>query len=568
MQKIIRSLVVWGLFLGLSAVAAPREVLHLVYVTNRDRAPRADYENRLHHMMLDVQDFFRTEMARNGYGEKTFQLDLNDDGNAVVHLVTLDWDFDPARKFTIKELRSPIAESLLTKGIDIEQEYIVVFENTYWQDGETWKYDMVYTGVGDPVNGSTWVADHEWLHPDNMDPARKERINDRGQKLSIGQFNVKMIGGVAHEFGHGLGLPHNRETDAERKVLGKALMGAGNYTYRKERLGRQPHGTFLTRPHAFILSLHPLFNGTVPETFSIPDTFPEELSFKHKDGQLVISGRVDPAESVAGVVLYHDPLPTGTNKDYDAFSYLADMAPDGAFTANLPRIDGKDCALHLKIYFENGMHREFSFTKNAEKGLESMRAGYRQEQAKHACLKKDAAQLRALAAEVKSAKRFLQIAEQWENFSIPSQVDDGVKKMSLSSSRWEDASVGWHIPSFNGILDPDGKWFQPLETIRGKSRQGLYAHAPSNYTYCLGGKWKTLETKIGIQKGRKTGSVIFVVRGDGKELYRSPLTKLADGEVPVKVDLSGVQTLELVTEPGPDGKDADWGLWLAPTLIR
>ena len=123
--------------------ATPREHLHLVYVTHRDRAPLANYKDRLHRIMLDVQDFFLTEMERNGYGKKTFRLDLGKDGKAVVHLVELDWDFDAARKFSMRDLRPAIAENLLTKGIDIEQEYIVVFENSYWRDAETWKYDIM-----------------------------------------------------------------------------------------------------------------------------------------------------------------------------------------------------------------------------------------------------------------------------------------------------------------------------------------------------------------------------------------------------------------------------------------
>ncbi|MCK4563735.1 MAG: hypothetical protein KAU94_03545, partial [Verrucomicrobia bacterium] len=385
---------------GLSAWAAPREYLHLVYVTSRDRAPLPNYKERIHRIMVDVQDFYRTEMERNGHGPKTYTLDLGKNGKAMVHLVTLDWDFDPERKFSPNDLRPVIAKSLLGKGIDIEQEYIMVFENVYWQDHGTWTYDMVYTGSGNPVKGDTWAADHEWLDPLNIDPERKERINDRGQKLSIGQFNVKMIGGVAHEFGHGLGLPHNHETKEEFRQHGKALMGAGNYTYRQERLGRKPHGSFLTPAHAFILSLHPLFNGRIPDHFEVPDVFIEDLTFRIKDGQLTVSGRADPQEEVAGIVLYHDPLPTGINKDYDAFSYLAKMKSNGKFSASMPLQDGKECALHLKVYFKNGLYRQFSFTQGKDNGLEMLRAGYLREKAKYAFLQKDVEQLRTLAADL------------------------------------------------------------------------------------------------------------------------------------------------------------------------
>ena len=212
--------------------------VHVVYVTNRDREPGPGYRERLHRIMTDVQDFYRSEMERNGFGPMTFPLDQDEAGRTRVHLVTLDWDFDPIRKFTPREIRPAVAKRLAEQGIDIAQSYFVAFLNAYWQDGNVWKYDVVYTGSGRPGHGATWVTDHALLDPANLDPKRKGRINDRGHKLTIGQFNVKMIGGVAHEFGHSLGLPHNRERPEERVRLGKALMGAGNYTYRRKRLGR------------------------------------------------------------------------------------------------------------------------------------------------------------------------------------------------------------------------------------------------------------------------------------------------------------------------------------------
>ncbi|MCK4564528.1 MAG: NPCBM/NEW2 domain-containing protein, partial [Verrucomicrobia bacterium] len=163
---------------------------------------------------------------------------------------------------------------------------------------------------------------------------------------------------------------------------------------------------------------------------------------------------------------------------------------------------------------------------------------------------------------------FLKVAEQWEDFRIPAKIGSSKKRVSLSSTRWDNATVGWFVPSFNGVLDPDGKWFRPLETTQGRCPHGLYAHAPSSYTYSLGGKWQRLETRMGIQRGRREGSVIFVIKGDGKELFRSALVRLADGEVTVDLDVSGVQTLELVTETGNDGGNGDWGLWIAPSLVR
>lgn len=560
--------------LALPVVAAPRGCLHVVYVTNRDREALPGYRERIHRIMKDMQDFYRTEMARNGYGPKTFKLDLDKNANVVVHLVTLDWDFDPERKFTPQELRPIIAEHLRKKGIDVEREQIITFLNAYWKNGNTWEYNVVYTGSGNPVKGATWVVDHVLLDPENIDPARKEIVHDRGQRLTLGQFNVKMIGGVAHEFGHGLGLPHNKETKEESESRGTAIMGAGNYAYRQERLGKRPHGAFLTPAHAFILSLHPLFNGRVPADFEVPDVFIENLEFEIRKGFLEVSGKVVPSPGFAGVVLYHDPLPTGINKDYDAYSYLAEKGINGKFSAKVPTLAAAECALHLKVYFKNGMHQTFSFIQRGD-GLESLRNGYLLEQAKYAFKHKDSATLRRLVAQLekadpkaaRQARRFLSVAEQWKDFKVPSEIYSRTTKQSLSSTRWDTASVGWYIPSFNGVIDPKGKWFRQLRTQNGICPEGLYAHAPSNYTYDLGRRWKKLETRIGIHKG-KEGSVVFIIKGDGKELFRSPVITPADGEVPVEINIARVKTLELITDAGNNGTSSDWGIWIAPVLRR
>lgn len=552
--------------------------VHVVYVTNRDREPLPGHRERLHRIMTDVQDFYRSEMARNGYGPVTFPLDQDEAGRTRVHLVTLDWDFDRARKFTPREIRPAIAKALADQGIDLAQSYFVAFLNAYWQDGNVWKYDVVYTGSGRPGHGATWVTDHALLDPANLDPKRTGRIDDRGHKLAIGQFNVKMMGGVAHEFGHSLGLPHNRERPEERVRLGKALMGAGNYAYRRERLGRKT-GSFLTPAHAFILSIHPLFTRERLASFDVPTVSVDAIEFRHVDGKLLVSGTATPATHVTGVVLYHDKLPTGVNKDYDAWSHLADLGEGGEFVAAVDLPSSGGYALHMKVYCTNGTHRKFTFTHEIvgeiKPGLEALRRDGLWLQVKTAFERKDVESLTKHSAALAKtdpkraaqAQRLLEVARQWQSFRKPSEVADDVSEVFLSSTRWATASVGWFIPSFNGVLHPDGQRLEPLASGSREYAQGLYAHASSRYEYGLDGRWKELHAKYGIQDGHR-GTVVFVILADGKEVFRSPLAKLSSGVKAAKVDLVGVKKLELITEPGDDGKSSDWGVWLEPQLRR
>ena len=80
-------------------------------------------------------------------------------------------------------------------------------------------------------------------------------------------------------------------------------------------------------------------------------------------------------------------------------------------------------------------------------------------------------------------------------------------------------------------------------------------HEPCTVSYDLtGGGWRRLKATIGIEiedpatleDKQKAGTrVYYVVRGDGRELYRSPTFGWDSGPVEMDVDVSGVTTLEL-----------------------
>lgn len=142
----------------------------------------------------------------------------------------------------------------------------------------------------------------------------------------------------------------------------------------------------------------------------------------------------------------------------------------------------------------------------------------------------------------------------------PAELPEGTKTAWLSDLKWELARVGWAQPERDSA---DG---MPLKCIDKWHKKGIYAHAPSLVVFNLDGKWKTLETSCGLYNGRK-GSVVFVIKGDGKELYRSDKV-MEQVELETKVDVSGVDTLELIVENAGDGSSSDWGIWLSPKLSR
>ncbi|HEX7375901.1 MAG TPA: NPCBM/NEW2 domain-containing protein [Pirellulales bacterium] len=82
--------------------------------------------------------------------------------------------------------------------------------------------------------------------------------------------------------------------------------------------------------------------------------------------------------------------------------------------------------------------------------------------------------------------------------------------------------------------------------------------------YREGMQWQSVSTRFGLQDGHD-GSVTFVIRGDSRELFRSP--RVSDHTVRERTaDVSGVDLLELIVEDAGDGNRGDWGVWLDPRL--
>jgi hypothetical protein len=64
------------------------------------------------------------------------------------------------------------------------------------------------------------------------------------------------------------------------------------------------------------------------------------------------------------------------------------------------------------------------------------------------------------------------------------------------------------------------------------------------------------------------GELVFVVEGDGKELYRSPALKWNMDPVAIKIPIEGMEELILVVEDGGDGIQSDHANWGDARLLR
>lgn len=75
---------------------------------------------------------------------------------------------------------------------------------------------------------------------------------------------------------------------------------------------------------------------------------------------------------------------------------------------------------------------------------------------------------------------------------------------------------------------------------------------------------------VGLEGTRgkvERGTVRFVVKGDGKEVFRSRIVRYGETPCPIEVKLKGIKVIELWVEPTEDGPSGDHALWIAPAIV-
>jgi len=559
--------------------AAPphHQVVYVVYFNPADRECWPNYEERLDRVMTEVQQWYRDEMQRNGFPPMTFPLERDENGKLIVHVVKGTQTYPEGEAIATTEIRdNQVKPALLKEGIDIDQEHIIIFSNHLRmseKDGATIVRSWApYCGGGTHRSGTAWVLDCELLDPLNL-PKKEPKVLDGGTRpYTLGGWVVTYMGGVAHEFGHALGLPHNEQTDEQLEELGYTLMGSGNYHLFGERAG-QEKGSFLSKPHATILSSHPLFKRNTEDIDVEPTCVYRELEFSSAEGEYIIKGRVEATPRAYAVVAYHDLMQH--HVDYDATSWVGEVDEDGRFEIHVGALKPGWYELRLRCFFVNGDKHELRYRFTLNHTLEIPadkleRQTLYEFHAKPAIEARDADALLAAIDKLKDfndvfyrrAKAYYSVMTSKSTRPVElGALGDDVREVPLSSVQWTSADVGWEHPTRNRI--PNN---QPLESGEQFHEKGLYAHANSSFVYDLNRKWKKFTSGYGLQNMAE-GSVIFVVKCDGKEVFRSKLIKdWVEGRV--EIDLTGVEQLELVVEDGDNGKWADCGLWFSPTLTR
>ncbi len=138
----------------------------------------------------------------------------------------------------------------------------------------------------------------------------------------------------------------------------------------------------------------------------------------------------------------------------------------------------------------------------------------------------------------------------------PVVAPKGENIVLLENLSIRQSEQGYGTPKINRSVDSH-------MLIVGKRvyKNGLGTHAPSKFVYELPNNADTLFIGAGIDdECYDQGSAIFIIRVDGKEVWRSPLVRGVDSAFFTQVPLQGATLLELETDPdGPNNCDhTDW----------
>ncbi len=128
----------------------------------------------------------------------------------------------------------------------------------------------------------------------------------------------------------------------------------------------------------------------------------------------------------------------------------------------------------------------------------------------------------------------------------------------LDDLNLDSATQGWGEPHKNKSVEG-----HPL-TIGGKISRGFGTHAESTLRVNLNGGAQKFSASVGVDdevNKNPAASIEFIVRGDGKVLWKSGVMKAGDAAKDCEVDLAGVKSLVLEVSGAGDGIDFDHADW-------
>ena len=293
--------------------------LNVVYFIPDDIPAPAEYHRRISELMLWIHNFFAANMERNGFGRRSFGLrTLSADS---INLITINgqhahdsYPYSGGSGSVMSEINTYFAEN----PNDKESTHTLIIIPSY-------SGDSLDPG-GPPFYGTgrnCFALDYEHMDIQNL-----------GENSTKGNLLTKWFGGLVHELGHGLNLPHNRQlvSQLNSPSFGTTLMGSGNYT-----LGKTP--TYLSKASCALLNNCQVFSSTEKPFYQSGNSVKiEAFHIEHNAQNITVRGEyTNASKPINAVNIYVDDFPfSGVNENYDAESWSITSLANDEFSIAIP----------------------------------------------------------------------------------------------------------------------------------------------------------------------------------------------------------------------------------------
>ena len=317
--------------------------LTIIYFVPNDVTLDTTYETRLSALMLYGQNFYRQNMIANGYGSKTFGLFTQNADTSKVQILLVHG-------------KQPLGSYHYADATNLRAEV-----DAYLAQNPTLKtseHVLILTAIPDPNTADVpFYGTAPYCYALDYPQLDIKYVGNTG---SLGNEFSVWFGGMMHELGHGLNLPHSHQTNTENAnpAQGMNLMFAGNGT-----LGLSP--TFINRAGCSILNNCQAF-ATAPGVtyYNGHISGLTSLHASYKDGNLVVSGTFASNIPVTDVNIYQDPYAT-PSQGYYRVAWSVKPGSDSSFTVTMPvkelqTLDGP-YNLQIELVLKNGEYTNDSY---------------------------------------------------------------------------------------------------------------------------------------------------------------------------------------------------------------